>query len=276
MDESTEFKNHWSEVFSRASPTYDRVGPSIFTYFGDKLVDFADLKAGSSVLDVACGRGAVLFPASKAVTNNGQVIGIDISREMIKRTRQDIVERKIDNAQVFEMDAEKLDLPDAQFDYALCGLCLFFFPNLDQALKEFYRVLKPGGYIVASTFKSEKDDELSIEWKKLYGSFKDRIYDIPQVDTLSLDTRSEIKNEFAAARFLNPKFAWRRKTLYYRDEDDWWQTAWSHGQRSYLERIPDDLLPEFKSRALEIVRKKERKRGIPLRWDLIFSKAQKP
>ena len=276
MDNSIEYKTHLSEIFSRASPTYDHVGPSFFSYFGKKLVEFADLRRGSSVLDIACGRGAVLFPASRAVSNSGEVIGIDISKGMIEKTRQELLRLNADNARVMIMDAEKLEFPSSQFEYVLCGLCLFFFPDLGTALREFYRVLKPEGYIVSSTFKKQKDDALTIDWENLYDSFKDQIADAPKAETLDLDTGREIKKKLLEVGFENPEFVIRRKTFYYKSENEWWQTAWSHGHRAYLERIPKEILPEFKSRAINIIRKKETGRGIPLKWELIFSKAQKP
>ena len=276
MDKSIEYKAHLSEIFSRASPTYDNVGPSIFSYFGEKLVEFAELRRGSSVLDIACGRGAVLFPASRAVLSSGEVIGIDISKGMIEKTRRELLHRNTANAQVMVMDAEKIEFPDSQFDYILCGLCLFFFSDLDTALQEFYRVLRPGGFIVSSTFKKEKDDELTSEWKELYESFKDRIEDAPEAETFNLDTEREIKKKLLEAGFVNPEFVKRRKTFYTKSEEEWWQMAWSHGHRAYLERIPTEILPEFKSRVFKIIRKKEKGRGIPIKWELIFSKAQKP
>jgi ubiquinone/menaquinone biosynthesis C-methylase UbiE len=276
VNDPIDYKLRISEVFSRASPTYDHIGPPFFSYFGKKLVEFADLRNGSSVLDIACGRGAVLFPSSEAVSNSGEVIGIDISKGMIEQTHQEILRRKIGNTQVFVMDAERLDLSNSQFDYVLCGLCLFFFPDLMEALQEFYRVLKPGGYIISSTFMKKKDDELTKEWDQLYESFKDRVADVPKVETLNLDTGREIKQKLLEAGFVKPEIIIRRKTFYYKNEDEWWQTAWSHGYRAYLERIPSEYLPDFKTRAIKLIRREESDRGIPFKWELLLSKAQKP
>jgi O-methyltransferase / aklanonic acid methyltransferase len=50
-------------VFGRAAPTYDQVGPRPFAHFGRRLVELAELRPTDEVLDVAAGRGAVLFPA---------------------------------------------------------------------------------------------------------------------------------------------------------------------------------------------------------------------
>ena len=272
---SSDYKSRLSEIFSRSSPTYDQIGPKFFSYFGNKLVQFADLRRASSVLDIACGRGAVLFPAAEAVSDYGKVVGIDISSGMVEHTSQEIKARSTRNCQVLVMDAERLEFPDAEFDYVLCGLCLFFFPDLMRALHEFYRVLKPRGFIVASTFKKQRDNELTEEWDQLYESFKDRVAKVPEVETSSLNTSKEIKDKFLEAGFVSPEVIIRRKTFYYPEEEDWWQTMWSHGYRSYLERIPSEHIAEFRTRAFDIVRKEETERGIPFKWELLLSKALK-
>jgi ubiquinone/menaquinone biosynthesis C-methylase UbiE len=271
-----DYNTHISGVFTRASTTYDHIGPPFFSYFGKRLVEFGALPIGSKVLDIACGRGAVLFPASEAVSDSGEVIGIDISEGMIDQVQQEICRRQIKNTRVFVMDAEILEYPKARFDYVLCGLSLFIFPDLKGALAEFYRVLTPGGFIISSTFKKLISDELNQEWEELYGSYKDRIEDAPELKPSGLNTGRGIKRKMVEAGFINTEVTTRRKTFYYQDENEWWQTAWSHGYRAYLERIPSKYLPEFKKRALEIVRKKDTERGIPDRWDLLFTKAQKP
>ncbi|MBI4192001.1 MAG: methyltransferase domain-containing protein [Betaproteobacteria bacterium] len=57
---------------------------------GERLVELAQLAPGTSVLDVAAGRGAVLFPAAKRVGARGHVIGIDLSSDMVRETAAEI------------------------------------------------------------------------------------------------------------------------------------------------------------------------------------------
>ena len=139
-------------VFSRSAAAYGQVGPSYFQHFGQQLVNFARITPGARVLDVACGRGAVLFPAAEAASPGGLVTGVDLSAGMVSETSRDIAERSVRNARVVHMDAENLQFPDASFDTVLCGFALFFFPRLDQALAEMHRVLVPGGQIAVSTW----------------------------------------------------------------------------------------------------------------------------
>jgi len=54
----------------------------------------------------------------------------------------------IGTSRVLQMDAEQLAFEDASFDCMLCGFALFFFPNLEGAMSEVRRVLKPGGIAI--------------------------------------------------------------------------------------------------------------------------------
>ena len=116
----------------------------------DRLLELAALQPGERVLDVACGTGLVTFPAAAAVSPGGEVVGTDISQSMIDLVRQIAAERGVANASFDRMDAEDLGaLPDASFDVVLTALGLMYVPDVLQALKEQYRVLKRGGRAVA-------------------------------------------------------------------------------------------------------------------------------
>ena len=81
-DDIVQSKQHIGGIFGRAALTYDQVGPPFFPHFGKRLVDIAKISPGSKVLDVATGRGALLFPAAEAVGQYGQVVGIDLAETM--------------------------------------------------------------------------------------------------------------------------------------------------------------------------------------------------
>mgnify|MGYP000955715150 CR=1 FL=1 len=139
---ATERKQRISGVFDRAAVTYDQLGPHYFSYFGRRLVDLMLLPAGASVLDVATGRGATLFPAAAKVGIHGRVVGTDFAATMVAETANELVLRNVTNVEVRQMDAEHLEFPHESFDYLLCGFALFFFPQLERAMAEFRRVLQ--------------------------------------------------------------------------------------------------------------------------------------
>jgi SAM-dependent methyltransferase len=136
--------------FSEAAATYD-VSP-YFDMPGRRIVQLAGVQPGHRVLDVATGRGAVLWPALDAVGPDGYVEGIDIAKPMADLTMADIQAKNVTNAIVHVMDAESLDFPDESFDCVLCGFGLWFIPDLDRALGEMKRVLQPGGSFGATTW----------------------------------------------------------------------------------------------------------------------------
>src|SRR5215471_4031514 len=108
-------------VFSRAAPTYDRIGPQVFAHFGERLVEWTRPAPNAAVLDVATGRGAVLLPAARHVGPGGRVVGIDMSAMMVSEIETDICSlcKETRHFEIRQMDAEHLNFPDASFDQVL-------------------------------------------------------------------------------------------------------------------------------------------------------------
>src|SRR4026207_2394101 len=104
-------------VFTRSASSYERI--RYFPIFGQWLVETAQIPKGSQVLDVACGRGAVLFPAAERVGPSGHVIGIDLADGMAHETQREIERRELNQAEARQMDAEHLTFPDASFDFVI-------------------------------------------------------------------------------------------------------------------------------------------------------------
>jgi len=113
------------------------------------LVSWASLVPGERVLDVGCGAGAITRAAAEAVGPTGTVVGIDACREAIDAA----VERTPAGLGVTYLvrRVEQLTgLPDRSFDCITMGLVLEQLPDLEAAMRELRRVVRPGGRIVAS------------------------------------------------------------------------------------------------------------------------------
>jgi O-methyltransferase/aklanonic acid methyltransferase len=141
-------------AFSAAAETYDQV-VAFFVPFGRALVAAADPARGVRVLDIACGRGACLYPALDAVGPDGSVLGIDLAAGMVDQLNAELTAKGIRNARARVGDAEDLDLPDGSFDVVTGGFMIFFPPDPPQVLQELHRVLAPGGTLALSIFDGE-------------------------------------------------------------------------------------------------------------------------
>jgi len=135
-----------------ASADYEPLWQTQLACVHAELIARASLASGERVLDVACGSGLVAFRAKDAVGPHGQVVGVDLSGQMIDAARRRVEERKVRNASFERMDAEHLQLPDASFDVALCALGLMYMPDPERAVREIRRVLRPGGRMLVAVW----------------------------------------------------------------------------------------------------------------------------
>jgi SAM-dependent methyltransferase len=116
-----------------------------------KLVKFARMASGQTVLDVACGTGVVAVAAGRL---GAKVHGLDISPALLERARQNATIAGVE-IDFVEGDAEALSYPDASFDIVVSQFGHIFAPRPEVALREMLRVLKPGGRIAFSAWPPE-------------------------------------------------------------------------------------------------------------------------
>ena len=231
-------------VFTRSASSYEHI--RYFPIYGQWLVDTAQISEGSIVLDVACGRGAVLFPAAQRVGAKGKVIGIDLAEGMARETQMEIQRRGLVQAEARQMDAENLDFPDSCFDVVLCGFSLQFFPHLDRALNEFRRVLKPNGMVAVTTW-GDTDDPRWNWYDDLRTTYQANV----KLGSNSLDKPEAIEKWFSEAGFNDIQIITKELDMVYRDEEEWWNVEWSISGRAGLEKISPAALDRFKAECFE-------------------------
>jgi protein-L-isoaspartate O-methyltransferase len=110
-----------------------------------QLIALAAPQPGERVLDVATGPGVAALAAAVAVGPSGHVVATDLAPEWGAIIAERCAEAGLDNVEFRAMGAERLDLPDAAFDLALCQFGLMFVPDPIRALREMRRVLREGG-----------------------------------------------------------------------------------------------------------------------------------
>ena len=107
-----------------------------------------DVGEAPRVLDVACGTGDFSIAIAKAV-KKGEVIGVDISKEMLEVMRQKVLKNKLESIISQEVgDGEALRFPEGSFDRVVNAFGIRNFEDRDKGLREALRVLKSGGRLV--------------------------------------------------------------------------------------------------------------------------------
>ncbi len=115
----------------------------------ERLLDAADLRPGMHVLDVAAGTGDQTLLAAARIGPGGTVVATDISAPMLAAAAQNAHDAGLSNVTTLVSDASALEVPETQFDAAICRFGLMFVPDLHEALRRIYRALKPGGHFAA-------------------------------------------------------------------------------------------------------------------------------
>ena len=114
---------------------------------GDRLIEFAQLQSGQTILDIATGTGIVALSAAKIVGDAGKVIGVDISSGMLSYAKQKLAADGFKNVNFQEADADKLTFTANSFDVILCSLAVCYLTNIPKALSQWHRFLKPRGIL---------------------------------------------------------------------------------------------------------------------------------
>ncbi len=122
-----------------------------------RAIDALAIESGDQILDIGCGPGRSLAELA-ARAPSGRVVGVDPSDVMVasaaRRNRQLIAAGRVG---VAPAGVEALPFPDGSLDKALCVHVVYFWTDLDAALREIGRVLKPGGRLVLC-FRSSVDE----------------------------------------------------------------------------------------------------------------------
>jgi len=118
------------------------------SYFDDRVTSLAIeklLPRRLTIADIGCGTGTLSFELARFAQ---QVIGIDLSKEMLRRALAVANERAIVNVEFRQGDALKLPLSPASVDAAFCVMVLHFLPEPERAITELCRVTRPGGSVI--------------------------------------------------------------------------------------------------------------------------------
>ncbi|GAE29010.1 demethylmenaquinone methyltransferase [Halalkalibacter hemicellulosilyticus] len=150
MSQTKEERVH--QVFQSIYKKYDLMN-SVISFQRHKAwrkdtMKIMQVQKGNRALDLCCGTGDWTIALAEAVGENGQVIGLDFSENMLKVGQEKIQHLQLNQANLVLGNAMELPYDDASFDFVTIGFGLRNVPDYMQVLAEMHRVVKPGGKVV--------------------------------------------------------------------------------------------------------------------------------
>ena len=126
-----------------------------------RLIELAEIKSGSKVLDIATGIGEPAITVAGRIGSSGHILATDISSQMLSVAKERAISLGLQNVIEFkEGDIETIDLPSLSFDAVLCRWGLMFLPDLKAGLSNIYGSLVEDGHFAAAVWASPAQDSL--------------------------------------------------------------------------------------------------------------------
>jgi len=144
---------------------------STITTFGcGNPLAYSEVREGDVVLDLGPGAGLDLLIAARKVGPSGQVIGVDMTEEMINKAKENIKAAGVKNVEVRKGLIEDLPIESSSVDWVISNCVINLSPEKEKVFSEITRVLKPGGRMVVSDMVGENIPEWLRENKNLYSA----------------------------------------------------------------------------------------------------------
>jgi arsenite methyltransferase len=175
------------------------------------------VEEGQVVLDLGSGGGIDVFQASKLVGQDGKVIGLDATPEMIFRARETAKKYGYGNVEFRLGEIEHMPIESDSVDLVISNCVLNLVPDKRKAFKEIYRVLRPGGKISISDMVATQESRRIInpeEWAACiagavaFKEYKDILEAAGFRDIQALDETHQINEEMISKGLQVKSIAW--------------------------------------------------------------------
>ncbi|UUF14650.1 MULTISPECIES: class I SAM-dependent methyltransferase [Flavobacterium] len=247
-------KISWNK-FSPGWKKWDKEMMDFLKPMGEKMIDLLDLKATDHVLDIASGTGE---PALSIANYAKKVTITDLSNDMLIIANENAENRGIKNVDFVNCDVCELPFSDESFDAVSCRLGFMFFPDMDLAAKEIFRVLKPGGRVVTSVWDIPEKNF----WLTAIGGSINRNMELPPPNpgapgVFRCAKSGLIEDLFHNAGFKNVKGYEVKGKLNYETPERYWSmmTEIAAPVVAALSNADDQMRQKIKTEVLEIVQK---------------------
>lgn len=244
----------------------------------ETLVRYARPQPGMKVLDLASGTGEPAISLAAQVGASGHVTALDLSSELLEIAAKRAQQRGLTNFVTQQADAHSLPFPDQTFDLVTSRFGVMFFQEITKALRDIYRVLKPGAracFLAWGPFDQPY-------WSSMIGVVVKHIggpatvpggadpFKFSRPGSLSAELRSagfsQVEEETRTVAWTWPGTA-----------EDVWEQVQAVGApfRALLDRVPTEKWPEINRDVLAAIRRYEKGREIQFGATLVLASGVK-
>jgi len=152
MSHLAEHEKANEQKWNKRSESFDNKRFDYFRWMQKRVLSLISFRPGTSFLDLGCGTGWAVCYVAGLLKGQGQFTGIDISKGMIERARENA--SSLENVHFHIASAEQLPIEDETIDNIICTNSFHHYLHPEKALAEIKRVLKDKGrvYILDFTF----------------------------------------------------------------------------------------------------------------------------
>ncbi|MEP6682427.1 MAG: class I SAM-dependent methyltransferase [Parafilimonas sp.] len=158
-------KEKWNTV-SNAWKKWNEFTMNFLKPMGDAIIKALDIKTNDVVLDVASGTGEPAFSIA-AIARIGEVYATDLSEEMLTIARNYADEHNINNIEFKVADVSDLPFKNNFFNKISCRMGFMFFPDMQLATNEMFRVCRDGGKVGICVWAAPENNDWSTTMTKV-------------------------------------------------------------------------------------------------------------
>jgi ubiquinone/menaquinone biosynthesis C-methylase UbiE len=246
MNTLEEAKVKAAMTYNAAADHFDHPVSSFWHRFGRQTIERINLRPGETVLDVCSGSGGSALPAAELVGPDGKVVAVDLADRLMALAEAKAAAKRLENIEFWVADMLDLGYPDESFDAVVCVFGIFFVPDMQAAIRELWRMVKPGGRLAITTWGPDLFEPANSAFWEAVGEVRpelkrgfnpwDRISEPSGLQAMLAESgvhTAHIVAESGSHPLQSP--------------EDWWKIAMGSGYRGTLEQLDAESLAQVRT-----------------------------